>query len=194
MVSALDASNGLALGDENIPQTLHKALERAHWLRRDCDGGAGHIGQQNPIAQPHGILALTRRETRCRPGRAGGHSKAGLIQDATATWKQRGERYYCNAFCTEDAFWAEAEQADWPPLVGSNLPPSTVKSVHEEPVLKRVVHTAVRCASSGRLTEPRHVLGPHPHGGSASVQRRRSVAIVAARVIAARSVIAAGVG
>jgi hypothetical protein len=44
--------------------------------------------------------------------------------EPTAICKQRGERYLCNAFCAEDAFWAEAEQADWPPLVGSNRPPA----------------------------------------------------------------------
>ena len=38
--------------------------------------------------------------------------------EATAAWKGHGERYYCNAFCAEEAFCAEADQPDWPLLVG----------------------------------------------------------------------------
>jgi hypothetical protein len=45
--------------------------------------------------------------------------------EPTATWTQRAERYFCNAFCAEDAFWAEAEQSDWPSLVESKPPAVT---------------------------------------------------------------------
>jgi hypothetical protein len=43
--------------------------------------------------------------------------------EATAAWKGHGERYYCNEFCAEEAFCAEADQPDWPLLVGS-VPPT----------------------------------------------------------------------
>ena len=43
--------------------------------------------------------------------------------EPTVAWKGHGERYYCNEFCADEAFFAEAEQPDWPLSVGT-VPPT----------------------------------------------------------------------